>query len=79
MLFQGSSDRERLIAHGDVLAIQNLLGISYKDAAHRLYMAEMEKAKADQKMLKAFKSLQENTFKTLHIAHAALKEIEKQE
>jgi hypothetical protein len=42
-------------------------------------MAELEKAKADQKMLKAFKSLQENTYKTLHIAHAALKEIEKQE
>ena len=29
----------------DILALQNQLGISYKDAAHRLYMAELERLK----------------------------------
>ena len=36
------SDRELLASHGDVKALQKQLGLSYKDAAHRLYMAELE-------------------------------------
>ena len=32
--------------HSEIKALQNLFGISYKDAAHRLYMIEVEKLKA---------------------------------
>lgn len=65
---QGVSDRERLSAHSEVLVLQERLGISYKDAAHRLYMAELEKVKIDQKMFKAFASLEASTRKTLEMA-----------
>ena len=34
----GSSDCEHLSAHSDILAHQEQLGISYKDAAYCLYM-----------------------------------------
>jgi hypothetical protein len=44
------------------------LGISYKDAANRLYMAELERVKAEEKSYKAFKMLQEATEKTLKMA-----------
>ncbi|KAF8799823.1 hypothetical protein BYT27DRAFT_7217374 [Phlegmacium glaucopus] len=69
----GSSDRERLAAHSEVLALQERLGISYKDAAHRLYMAELEGIKAEQKMYKAFTSLQSSTETTLQMAYQSIK------
>ncbi|KAF8797513.1 hypothetical protein BYT27DRAFT_7265656 [Phlegmacium glaucopus] len=72
----GSSDRERLAAHSEVLALQERLGISYKDAAHRLYMAELEGIKAEQKMYKAFTSLQSSTETTLQMAYQSIKVIE---
>lgn len=34
-----------LILHSKIKGLQQLLGISYKDAAHRLYMAELERLK----------------------------------
>ena len=39
------TDRELLSCHAEVKALQNKLGTSYKDASHRLYMAEVEKLK----------------------------------
>jgi hypothetical protein len=42
---QEFSERENLILHAEIKALQSLLGISYKDAAHRLYMKEVEKLK----------------------------------
>ncbi|KAF8798381.1 hypothetical protein BYT27DRAFT_7218606 [Phlegmacium glaucopus] len=48
----GSSDCECLLAHSEVLALQERLGISYKDAAHQLYMAELEGVKTEQKIYK---------------------------
>ena len=45
---QEISDRERLLAHAEMLALQERLGISYKGALHRLYMAELEKLWADE-------------------------------
>jgi len=42
---QGLSKREMHALHVEVTAMQDRLGISYKDAAHRLYMAEIEKLK----------------------------------
>ena len=65
---QGVSDRERLSAHSEVLVLQERLGISYKDAAHWLYMDELEKVKMDQKIFKAFASQEASTRKTLEMA-----------
>jgi hypothetical protein len=63
-----TSDRERLSAHAEVIALQERLGLSYKDACHRLYMAEVEKVKADVKASKAFAKLRETTKKALEKA-----------
>lgn len=40
--------------HAEVKALQETLGISYKDAAHRLYMAEVNKMKAEKDSEVAF-------------------------
>ena len=45
---------KRLTAHSEVLVLQERLGISYKDAAHHLYMAKLERVKRDKMMYKAF-------------------------
>ena len=42
---QEFSNRESLILHAEIKALQSYLGISYKDAAHRLYMKEVDKLK----------------------------------
>jgi hypothetical protein len=76
-LLQASSDRERVSAHGEVIALQETLGISYKDAAHRLYMAELEKVKAHEKMAKSFANLQKSVDTTLEMAYKAINEIER--
>jgi hypothetical protein len=43
--------------HAEVLALQQQLGLSYKDSSHRLYMAELEKLKIADKNQKAFENL----------------------
>jgi hypothetical protein len=73
---QAASERERLAAHAEVLALQQRLGISYKDASHRLYLAEVERMKADEKAVKAFKILEEATRKALETAYQAVQEME---
>ena len=50
---------EALNLHGEVKALQNRLGISYKDAAHRLYIAEVSKMKAQKESSNGFKFLQQ--------------------
>ena len=64
-------------AHAAVLARQERLGISYKDAAHRLYMAEVEKMTADEKMHKAFTNAQISTQQALERAYNSATKIEK--
>ncbi|KAM6500777.1 hypothetical protein JOM56_003791 [Amanita muscaria] len=59
------TDRECLSLHAEVKAMQERLGISYKDATHRLYMAEVEKLKADQNAHKAFVNLKSRTHDAL--------------
>jgi hypothetical protein len=73
---QGSSDRERLSAHSEVIVLQQRLGISYKDAAHRLYMAELEGVKKENKMHKAFQTLERATKKTLEMAFKTISAFE---
>jgi hypothetical protein len=75
-LLQGPSDRERLTAHSEVVVLQERLGISYKDAAHRLYMAELERVKGDQMNFKAFASLEQSTKKTLKMAYNTISDID---
>ena len=43
--------------HVEVLALQETLGISYKDASHCLYLAKLEKLKVADEKYKAFKNL----------------------
>lgn len=64
------------MAHSEILALQKTLGISYKDAAHRLYMAELERVKRDKNMYNAFNNLQESTEKSLQMAYSSFNEIE---
>ena len=45
--------------HAEVLALQDRLGISYKDAAHRLFMAEVEQVKKADSAAKAFRNVLE--------------------
>jgi predicted phosphohydrolase len=47
------------------MALQRTLGISYKDAAHRLYMAELERLKAERRAEQAFSALRERVDKTV--------------
>lgn len=74
--YQGPSDRERLSAHSEVLVLQEWLGISYKDAAHRLYMAELERVKRDKIMYKGFARLECSTKKTLEMAFNTISAID---
>lgn len=50
-------EREALNLHSEVKALQETLGISYKDAAHRLYMAEVEKMKVENETNQEFADL----------------------
>ena len=54
---QGHSERERLLLHAEVKALQDYLGISYKDAAHRLFLAEVERVKKADSAEKSFRSI----------------------
>jgi hypothetical protein len=56
--------------------MQERFGITYKDATHRLYMAELEKLKADEKMYKAFAIQQNLTGKALERAFKSVKDME---
>ena len=43
--------------HAEVEALQQTLGISYKDAAHRLFMTEIERVKKADSAAKGFSAL----------------------
>jgi hypothetical protein len=54
---QNLTDRKLLGCHAEVKALQNNLGTSYKDASHRLYMAEVEKLEQQDIMLHTYATL----------------------
>jgi hypothetical protein len=56
--------------------LQDRLGISYKDAAHHLCMAEIERLKSDKKMYKSFGNLKISIEKALGRCFDNVKEIE---
>ena len=43
--------------HAEVKALQDYLGISYKDAAHRLFLAEVERVKRADSAHKSFRAI----------------------
>jgi hypothetical protein len=61
------TDRELIGFHAEVKALQERLGISYKDASHRLYMAEVEKLKANETSRKLCVSLKSRTDQALQV------------
>ncbi|KAF8958982.1 hypothetical protein BDZ97DRAFT_1923293 [Flammula alnicola] len=69
------TDRELLAAHAEVKALQEQLGLSYKDASHRLYMSTWEKVKADEETKKFFTILSERTKNSLETFQTRLSDI----
>jgi hypothetical protein len=59
------TDREILELHAEVKALQDRLGISYKDAAHRLYMAETQKLGAEKTTEHSLASIRDRIDKTI--------------
>jgi hypothetical protein len=47
------------LLHAEVKALQKTLGISYKDAAHRLFLTEVERVKQTDSSSKAFAAIRE--------------------
>jgi thermostable 8-oxoguanine DNA glycosylase len=41
--YQSLTERELLVVHAEVKALQQMYGLSYKDAAHCLYHSEIQK------------------------------------
>lgn len=59
--------------------LQQRLSISYKDTAHQLYMAKLEKVKRDQYIYKGFAILENMMKKTLEMAYNTINAIEGEE
>lgn len=57
IVHQGHSERELHLLHAEVKALQDSLGISFKDAAHRLFMAEVERVKRADSAEKSFAAI----------------------
>jgi hypothetical protein len=71
------TERELLSCHAAVKALQKQLGISYKDASHRLYMAEIEKLEQHERTQKRLADLKERTEQSLRSFESRVAEIEK--
>jgi hypothetical protein len=65
MLEKELTDQEALNLHAEIKALQTTLGLSYKDAAHRLYMAEVERMKVEKHTELAFTKICETIDKTV--------------
>jgi hypothetical protein len=72
---QDLTDRELLSCHAEVKALQDQLGTSYKDASHRLYMAEVEKLEQQDITLKTYATLKERVENKLKSFEMRLSEI----
>ena len=64
---KGHSERELHLLHAEVKALQETFGISYKDAAHRLFMAEVERVKKADSAAKSFAAIR-NSLVSLVVA-----------
>lgn len=59
------TERETIGLHHEINVLMERYGISYKDAAHRLYMTETEKIRTDNRAKKAFGILADRTRSSL--------------
>jgi hypothetical protein len=57
---QGLSQYELLVLHAEIKALQQMYGLSYKDAAHRLYHSELRQVMAEDAAYKSFTTLYNN-------------------
>jgi hypothetical protein len=73
---QPLTHRELLNLHAEIKAMQARLGISYKDASHRLYLAEWERIKVEDNAYKAFLALKEETAAAIKTFEQRLFDIE---
>jgi len=53
------------------MSLRDRLGISYKDACHRLYLAELERLKAESDSLLGLEQLEQNIENTLSMVAKA--------
>ena len=51
------TEREQLALHAEIKALQEQLGLSYKDAAHRLYLSEVQKLRVQDEACKTLSEL----------------------
>lgn len=73
---QVMTEREIMGLHAEILAIRARYGISYKDASSRLYMAECEKVKTDDRARKALTVLAKRTGEVLTNIDGRLRELD---
>jgi hypothetical protein len=64
------SERELLVLHTEIKALQEQYGIQYKDGAHRLYLAEIAKLQALDDARSSFQKLIEIVEKDINLAGA---------
>lgn len=72
---QPMREREIMSLHAEIIALRDRYGITYKDAAHRLYMAECEKIRTDDRAKKAFSFLAKRTRESISNIRNKFKEI----
>jgi hypothetical protein len=56
---KGPSYREQFLLHAEIQTLQKKFGICYKDAAHRLYMAEVERVNKADSAARAFQAIRQ--------------------
>ena len=66
------TDRELLSCHAEIKSLQAHLGISYKDASHRLYLAEIEKFWGQNITMKTYAQLRGRVDDNLRIFESRL-------
>ncbi|CAA7265778.1 unnamed protein product [Cyclocybe aegerita] len=62
---QGLSERELLVLHAEIKALQAHYGLSYQEAAHRLEIAEIKELEANDTAMKAFAAIEEHIKNTI--------------
>ena len=64
---QPPSDREVLTLHAEIRTLQSQWALSYEEAAHRLYLAEVRKLEALTDAEHGFRGVRERVDKTIEL------------
>ncbi len=77
---KGHSECKCYLLHAEVKALQATLGISYKDVAHWLFLAEVERVKKPDSAAKSFAAIQRSLESlVLSDIHPPIQSIDKEE